>query len=39
MLEMFSPNLILGVSDELLPDGDIKKIKLVSEIVRNFKIN
>jgi len=38
VLEMFFPNLILGVSDELPPDGNIKKVKLVSEIVKNFKI-
>lgn len=38
VLEIFSPNLIMGVSDELPPDGDIKKVKLVSEIVGSFKV-
>jgi len=28
----------MGVSDELPPDGDIKKVKLVSEIVGSFKV-
>ena len=26
VLDLFSPNLILGVSDELSPNGDIRKI-------------
>lgn len=34
VLDMFSPNLILGISDELPPDGDIEKVRLVSQIVR-----
>ena len=38
VLEIFSPNLIMGVSDELQPDGDIKKVKLISEIVGSFKV-
>jgi len=37
ILEMFSPNLILGVSDEVPPTADIEKVKFVSEIVRNFE--
>jgi len=36
VLELFSPNLILGVSDELSPNGDIRKIEKISEIVKNF---
>lgn len=36
-LEMFSPNLILGVSDEVPPTADIEKVKFVSKIVENFK--
>jgi len=38
VLEIFSLNLIIGISDELPPDGDIKKVKLVSEIVGSFKV-
>ena len=32
VLEMFSPNLILGVSDEVPPTADIEKVKFVSKI-------
>jgi len=34
---MFSPNLILGISDELPPTAEIEKVKLVSNIVENFE--
>ncbi|NVM17377.1 MAG: hypothetical protein HWN80_06640 [Candidatus Lokiarchaeota archaeon] len=36
VLNLFSPNLILGVSDELSPNGDIRKIEKILEIVKNF---
>ncbi len=36
ILELFSPNLILGVSDELPPNGEIRKAKLVSKIIDEF---
>ena len=36
VLEMFSPNLILGVSDELPPTADIEKVGFVSKIVEEF---
>ncbi len=39
VLRLFSPNLILGVSDELSPNGDIRKLKMISEIVENFNLN
>ena len=35
ILEMFSPNLVLGVSDELPPPADIEKVRLVSRLVEN----
>jgi len=38
ILELFAPRLILGISDEMPPDGDIEKVRLVSEIVQNFKM-
>ena len=38
VLELFSPNLILGVSDELSPNGDIRKIEKISEVVKNFSL-
>jgi len=37
VLEIFSPNLILGVSDELSPNGDIKKIEKIAELIKNFE--
>jgi hypothetical protein len=36
VLDMFSPNLILGISDEISPIGDIEKVRLVSEIVAEY---
>jgi len=38
VLNLFSPNLILAISDEISPPGDIEKIKFVSQIVEAFKI-
>ncbi|NQT32606.1 MAG: hypothetical protein HQ594_02915 [Candidatus Omnitrophica bacterium] len=38
VLKLFSPNLILGISDELPPSGDIEKVKFMSQIVEAFKI-
>lgn len=38
VLDMFNPNLILGISDEISPIGDIEKVRLVSEIVSDYKI-
>ena len=34
VLEMFSPNLILGVSDEVPPPADIEKVRAVSRLVQ-----
>ncbi|MFQ5822396.1 MAG: uroporphyrinogen decarboxylase family protein, partial [Candidatus Heimdallarchaeota archaeon] len=36
ILKTFAPNLILGISDELPPDGDIEKVKFVSDLVNRF---
>ncbi len=38
VLDMFSPNLILGISDEISPIGDIEKVRLVSRIVADYSI-
>ena len=38
LLELFSPNLILGVSDELPPPGDIEKVRLVSRLVQDYQM-
>jgi hypothetical protein len=37
ILEMFSPNLILGVSDEVPPPADIERVRIVTEIVERFE--
>ncbi|MDZ7373734.1 MAG: hypothetical protein ONB23_07160 [candidate division KSB1 bacterium] len=37
LVEMFWPNLILGISDELPPSGDIRRVKLVSEIAERWR--
>ena len=36
ILRIFSPKIILGISDQLPPDGDIEKVRMVSEIVERF---
>lgn len=36
ILDLFAPNLILGISDEISPPGDIEKVRLVSEIVADY---
>ena len=38
VLEIFSPNLILGVSDELSPNGDICKVEMIAEMVKKFEL-
>jgi len=37
IIETFSPNLILGVSDEISPVCDIEKVRLVAEIVKEYE--
>jgi len=36
VLEMFSPNLILGISDELPPNSEFKKVEMVASIVKKY---
>jgi hypothetical protein len=38
VLERLAPNLILGVSDELPPNADGRRLKIVSELVEKFKM-
>ncbi len=38
VLEMFSPNLILGVSDELPPNADFRKVEMVADIVKHYEL-
>ena len=37
IIELFSPNLILGVSDEPSPVCDIERVRLVAEIVNEYE--
>lgn len=35
-IELFTPNLILGISDEISSDGDIERIRLVGQVVDDY---
>lgn len=37
IIELFAPNLILGVSDEPSPVCDIERVRLVAEIVKEYE--
>jgi hypothetical protein len=36
VIDLFAPNLILGISDEMSSNGDIERIRLVGEIVDDY---
>jgi len=36
IMELFHPNLILGASDEVPPPADIERVRVVSEMVKDF---
>ena len=36
ILDMFAPNLVLGISDEISSTGDIERIRLVGKIVDEY---
>jgi len=36
MLELFAPNLVLGISDEISPLGEIEKVRYVSGLVNEW---
>jgi len=38
IIELFAPNLILGISDEISPPGDIERVRFVSNIVANCSV-
>jgi len=38
VLDMFAPNLILGISDELPPPADIEKVRLVTQLVEDYTL-
>ena len=39
ILDLFAPNLILGISDEISSTGDIERIRLVGKIVDEYNRN
>jgi hypothetical protein len=36
VVDLFHPRLILGISDEIPPDGDIERVRMVGELVREL---
>lgn len=34
VVELFYPRLVLGISDEIPPDGDIERVRMVGEVVQ-----
>ena len=36
IIELFAPNLILGISDEISPTGDLERIRIVGAIVDEY---
>ncbi len=36
LVELFHPRLVLGISDEIPPDGDIERVRLVGEVVQGM---
>jgi len=38
LLDTFSPNIIVGISDMLPPDGSIEKVRMVGGIIREYGI-
>ena len=38
LLDLFAPNVILGISDEISPPGEIEKVRFVTEIVQSYAL-
>lgn len=36
VVDLFHPRLILGISDEILPDGDNERVQLVGDLVQEL---
>ncbi|HIE51721.1 MAG TPA: hypothetical protein EYP85_08165, partial [Armatimonadetes bacterium] len=36
LIELFYPRLVLGISDEIPPDGEIERVRLVGELVQKL---
>jgi hypothetical protein len=37
LVRLFQPRLVLGISDEIPPDGEIERVKLVGEMVADMR--
>lgn len=38
MIALFSPNIVLGISDMLPPEGDIEKVRKIGEVIAKLKV-
>ena len=36
LVDLFYPRLVLGISDEIPPDADIERVRLVGQLVREL---
>jgi hypothetical protein len=36
IIELFAPNLVLGISDEISSTGDLERVRVVGEIVDGY---
>ena len=36
VIDLFAPNLVLGISDEISSTGDLERVRLVGEIVEEY---
>lgn len=39
ILDLFAPHIILGISDMLPPDGDIEKVRMISNILEDYELS
>jgi len=39
LLDFFVPKIILGISDEIPANGDIERVRLISELVRDYNLS
>lgn len=38
LMDLFAPHLIVGVSDEMPPNGDMRKLEIIGKMVREYEI-
>jgi hypothetical protein len=36
LVDLFHPRLVLGISDEIPPNGDIERVRLIGELVQGW---